>query len=60
MKNMLLYEKHLEHNSDVGKDTVNWQTKMQRNCDVISVGKQNVWKYDVYLTLLEISFFCKP
>ena len=47
MKNMSLQEKHLQHNSDVGKNTVNWQTKTKANCHVLSIRRQNVRKYHV-------------
>ena len=50
MKNMSLWEKQ---NSELGKDTENWQSKTQRNCDALSICRQNVPKNDVYLTLLE-------
>ena len=54
---MSLYEKYLQHNSDVEKDTVNRQTKTQRNCDVIFIRNPNVRKNVMYLTLLEIHVF---
>ena len=57
MKNVSLWEKHLQHNFDVEKDTVNCQNKMQRNCNVISISSYYLRKNDVYLTLLEIRTF---
>ena len=45
--------------SDVEKDAVNWQTKTQRNCNVIYICSQNGQKNDVLeiKTLLEASVF---